>query len=230
VKIYLVTLDDGRTHFHSEGPSVDDGDFSPPATPERGFRGWLERHMQSLNQAFARSDQSVMSWIRRVWTWLHQWTHPDEEFLRSLRLAEHYEVFHAQATTEATARRAWRSHLASRRRRHLLWLIGNILIVPPAVLAAVLPGPNVLGYWFIYRAWMHALAWRGTGRALGRPKQTRYEPASALNEPVAAGDEAQIARLAEQLNTPRLGETLRRASSGSNIQTTAVKTDATAEL
>jgi hypothetical protein len=44
-------------------------------------------------------------------------------------------------------------------------LVGNILILPLSVLLAPLPGPNIIGYWFLYRAVCHVLALLGIRKA-----------------------------------------------------------------
>jgi hypothetical protein len=39
------------------------------------------------------------------------------------------------------------------------------LVAPPSVILAVLPGPNVIGFWFAYRAIHHGLVVWGISRA-----------------------------------------------------------------
>jgi hypothetical protein len=124
----------------------------------------------------------------------------------------------------------WKSYVRSRRRRHLFWLVLNLCIVPPAALAAILPGPNVLGYWFAYRAWMHALAWRGAGHAGYLSKSAVAKSEDFLNERLDLAGEAHLARLAQELNLPHLVETLRRSASMLYTPPIPTESDAPAEL
>jgi hypothetical protein len=230
VKIYLLRLDDGRIVFHSEAPSSADGDTAESSIPTRGVRGWLERRGRALTESVARSEGSITSWFRRTWVWLHRWTAPDEELLRSLRMAEHFELSHPASLTTAATRHYWVGYLASRRRRHLFWLVVNLLILPPAVLAAVLPGPNVLGFWFAYRVLMHLFAWVGAGRARRNAKATTFVPMPELDAPVRLDDQGQLSRLAEQLSAPHLPAILRRLAADSALQPAPQESDATAHL
>ena len=86
---------------------------------------------------------------------------------------------------------AWLGYAGSRRRHHLFWLLINLVIVPPAILAAILPGPNVLGYWFAYRALMHWVAWLGARRPRHLKRTTNFLPTPELDEPINAADAAQ---------------------------------------
>ena len=225
--IYLLPLDDGRLAFHSDGPEA------PSTAPSGRFRGWLDRKGRALAEALGRSEGSVVSWFRGVWTWLHRWTGPDEEMLRSLRLATDYELAYPPTRTEEEARGAWTHYLAVRKRRHLAWLAFNAAIVPGAALLALLPGPNVLGYWFFYRAVMHLLAWLGTRRALARADTTAYRPLEDLDDPVPTSEVGRRA-LADRLGSPGLVAYLdREAPIGPGSPRTAeteVETDAPAQL
>jgi hypothetical protein len=52
------------------------------------------------------------------------------------------------------------------------------------VIFAILPGPNLIGYWFAYRAIHHALVFWGIGRARRNTIPTELHPVMALDVPI----------------------------------------------
>jgi hypothetical protein len=73
----------------------------------------------------------------------------------------------------------------------------------------LLPGPNLIGYYFVYRAIGHFLSWRGARQALERIAWT-LRPEDALAElgelaPQPRAERAgRVALLATRLQLPRL--------------------------
>jgi hypothetical protein len=230
VTIYLLRLANGHVVFHSEGPPSDELGVGAEPTSPKGLRAWLDRRAQALSNAVALSETNVVSWLRRLWTWLHRFTHADEAFLRSLRQAKRIKLIFPSSMNPREAQHSWKSYLGSRRRRHLFWLALNLLIVPPAALAAILPGPNVLGYWFVYRAWMHALAWRGASNAKALTKSSVAQSDDLLNERIDLADESQLVRRAHELSLPHLPETLRRPASVPFTPPIPTESDAPADV
>ncbi|MBX6313808.1 MAG: hypothetical protein IRY99_12955 [Isosphaeraceae bacterium] len=210
MRIYLLQLDHGPRLFYSDGPSHHDGDFDPASGG--GVRAWLERQIAALHDALDRAEGGLGRHVKRVWHWLHRGTSLDESMLRGLRLAGRFTIYYPAAMSEAEARVAWIAYLAKRRRYHKLWMVLNALAVPPAILLAVLPGPNVFGLWFAYRALCHLAAWVGTRRARAAAKTATYVPLPALDEPIRLRDPAQANHLAGKLALSELDEYLHRVA------------------
>ena len=75
-----------------------------------------------------------------------------------LRSARRIELHHPASRSAEEVRRLWREYLDHRWWRHVLWMSANALVAPrPCLMLWILPGPNVIGYWFAYRAVHHAL-------------------------------------------------------------------------
>lgn len=191
MEIYLLKLDGGRTAFYTEARDISDS-----ADAKAEPRGWIERKRlawrENLRGEESNGDSRFISGrVRRVWSWLQRHTFADEPLLRRLSRVESITLHHPAAMTAKDARRAWRDYLKRREARHFGRLILNSLIAPTTLLLAPLPGPNVIGYWFAYRAVCHWLALRGARRALKLERRKLSPRASeALNETVSASSES----------------------------------------
>lgn len=179
--VYLLDADPttGRRVFHA--PTAADHEEAP--TPHAGVRGWVEARHRRLREGWHRSDGRAARLGRRAWQWLHSRTHPDEPLLARLRAARGVEVVHPATLPPGEAARAWSEFLAAARRRHRRGLAGHALVAPLSVVLAPLPGPNLLGYWFAYRAAHHWLILVGLGRVRRGLIATTYRAGAAF-EPV----------------------------------------------
>ena len=99
--------------------------------------------------------------------------------------------------------------LAQARTHHGRWLAANIAGVAATAVLVLLPGPNVIGYYFLFRVVGHFLSWRGARQGLEQIVwDGRAEP--ALTELATLADlprdqrEAQVESLAAGLHLPRL--------------------------
>ncbi len=145
-----------------------------------------------------------MLWMRRAWDWLHSLTRPDETMLARLRSARRIELFHPATRRGSDVSAAWRRYLNYQWRRHLFWMSINGAISPFAFLLFVLPGPNLIGYWFAYRAIHHLLVVWGIRQVWLDRVSTELHPVAALDRPLETDHEgkachAALAGSAEQL-------------------------------
>jgi hypothetical protein len=208
VKIYLLSLEGGRCVFYSEG-----GELVPEteiAAPRQGMRGWAERRYQSLQAVLNESEKGVGLRVRRIWEWLQKRIPPDEPLLRSLRGAQSVTLHHSPAFTEEEVRALWQEYLKGRQGRHMFWFIMNALFSPLTLLLAPLPGPNVIGYWFVYRAVCHWLARLGARNARSEQFTTELLSTAALNGSFDAKDDERIASLSSCFSLPGLDDFLKR--------------------
>lgn len=181
LKVYLlrVELANLSTVFYSEEESREE--WEPPA----GIWGQIEARFFRLRERWQQSHGRATEFGRHVWEWLHRRTHPDEALLARLRRARSIELHHPESMAEGDAVAAWSRFLAVGRRRHWPWLVANTLVAPLTILLAPLPGPNVIGYWFVYRAVHHGLILIGLGRVRRGLIPTTFRPDDSLDQPGA---------------------------------------------
>lgn len=214
LKVYLLSLDDERCVFYSEGPEILDAATVVEVAPRAGLRGWIERKYKSLQLVLTESEKGVGLRMRRIWEWLQLRTYVDEPLLRSLRGVRDVELNHPPSLTEDETRQLWKDYLKSRQGRHAFWFVINALVSPLTLLLAPLPGPNLIGYWFVYRAVCHWLARLGARQARKNEQvETTFQPTDALNGSFGAADEERIASLSSTLSLQGLGAFIERAAS-----------------
>jgi hypothetical protein len=184
LKVYVLTVEpDGRVFYSEVAEPVD-----AAATPKhRGLRGWAEARLHRLKEGWQHSQSTAARLSQRVWDWLHSRTHPDETLLARLRHASAIEVHYPASMTPGEVAAAWSAFLARGRRRHWPWLVVNALVAPLTVVLAPLPGPNLIGYWFAYRAVHHLLILIGLARSRSGRVETLFVPVEALDRPIRPG-------------------------------------------
>jgi len=199
VKIYLLLIDHARFFFYSdESEASDDHDNDhESSTPRRsGFRGWFLARYDRFRSAWQHADSGALHWMRQSWDWLHSWAHPDEAMLARLWSARRVDLYHPASRRSDPVLAIWNDYLRQQSRRHLVWLIVNGVIAPISVLFAILPGPNLIGYWFAYRAFHHSLVVWGIRRVRRNKIQTELHPIAALDLPVEMGTDGKHAHAA----------------------------------
>jgi hypothetical protein len=145
--------------------------------------------------------------MRRSWDWLHSWAHPDELMLARLRTARTIDLHHPAARPGDEVRALWQGYLGQQWRRHLVWLVFNGSIAPPAIaILWILPGPNLIGYWFAYRAIHHLLVVWGIRRVRRAVIPTELYPSTALNELIERDNEGKATHAALDGATELLDE------------------------
>jgi hypothetical protein len=209
VKIYLLSIDRQRFFFYadeSEPPDDhSDGDESS-REDHTGWKGWLLDRWHRLQSFWEHSESSAVHWTRRIWDWLHSWAHPDETMLLRLRSARRIELHHPASRAAAEVRSLWREYLNHRWWRHLLWMSVNVVVAPATWLLAILPGPNVIGYWFTYRALHHTLIVWGIRRVRSGRIELELRPVVELDWPIEHNEHGKATHAALDGNMPHLDE------------------------
>ncbi len=168
MKIYFLSIDGRRCFFYadeSEPPDDRQDGEGPKEVAPSGWRGWLVAHLSRLQWVWDHSEARAVRWTRSLWVWMHSWAYPDEVLLSRLRSARRIELLHPAGRGDDEVRALWREYLGHRWWRHVLWATANGIVAPPALATLwILPGPNVIGYWFAYRTIHHALIVRGIRR------------------------------------------------------------------
>ena len=88
----------------------------------------------------------------------------------------------------------------------MFWLIVNGVIAPFSVLFAILPGPNLIGYWFAYRAIHHMLVVWGIRRVRRNKIPTELHPIAALDLPIERDGDGKMGHAALTGAATRLAE------------------------
>jgi hypothetical protein len=91
----------------------------------------------------------------------------------------------------------------------------NGTIAPFTIVLALLPGPNVIGYWFLYRAIHHMLVVWGIGRVRRAVVVTEYRAIEQLDIPVASDASGKSSHPALRAEASALDEHVARRQAGS---------------
>ena len=196
MKIYLLHFNNVQQVFYSEG--LEEVAEDPVSASSQGIRVKLERKYKEWQTTLGKAESGISLRVRRIWEWLHERIPQDELLLRDLRSAAAIELYHPRTMTNTQALAAWTNYLSRRRRYHWLWLTVDALISLLTVPLIVLPGPNLIGYPFAYRAICHGLALLGIRNAQSERVTTILEPLGALDQS-SLRDGDQAARLAASL-------------------------------
>jgi hypothetical protein len=213
LRVFLLRLEEDRILFYSEADEkLTEAD--KVASPRRGVPGWVERKYLKLQKVLTESEEGIGLQVRRIWEWLHRHVGIDESILMSLRHGEKLELHYPADFSSQEALESWSRYLSHRYRKHLLWLIADGLMSPLTLLLAPFPGPNVIGYWLVYRSVCHLLAAIGIRNARKKSESLRLIQEPQLDGYWLAPDESRIKAVTAALNLHGLHEYL--ALVGSN--------------
>jgi len=195
--VYLVPIGSGRFELYTE-PADDAPDRATPHEPaafwSRTFRRLHDRWHDTARAAHAEPGGGPPAGqLARARDWLVRRiaeSIAEQRTLWSLRgVASASFVHPANLSSESAAAIRVRL-LAHARRHHGCWLIANLIGVAITAVLVLLPGPNLIGYYFVFRAIGHFLSWRGARQALDQIAWTP-RPEEALTE---LGDLAPLPR------------------------------------
>lgn len=203
-----------RPVFYTE--DVETARFAAKAPSARTARGRLERWARSLKAMLLRVGRSGGSWTRTLVGWLLPKAAPDEPLLAALRSTESLEIVYPKLMSEARARRAWLSYLSGRRGGHGVRALVDVILAALTLPLMLLPGPNVIGFWFLWRAATHGLAILGINRARGGKVPTTWRPDDLLSAALSREGPAQVAAVSSEYGLKDLAGFLRRVARPSN--------------
>jgi hypothetical protein len=214
--VYLVPIGSGRFELYTE-PADDPPGGSPPREPAgfwaRTLRRLHERWHETARAAQAeRGTGPPAGRLTRVRDWLVRRiaeSIAEQRTLWSLRRLSSAAFVHPSNLSSAAAAAIRDRLLAHARRHHGWWLIANLVGVAVTAVLVLLPGPNLVGYYFAFRAIGHVLSWQGARQAREGISWTP-KPEGALTEladlaPLPRDERAdRVAALALRLQLPRL--------------------------
>jgi K+-H+ exchange-related protein len=220
VEVYLVPVGSGRYELYSEprdesssDPLPEDGTFWRRKVRALGAR-WREATEAASGEAAGSRLGRVRDWmVRRLAESI-----AEQRTLWALRGAEAASFVHPADLPETAAAQVRIGLLARARGHHRrgAWVNAAATVVTAALV--LLPGPNIVGYYFIFRMVGHALSWRGARQALDRIEwRARAEPGltelGRLAHRSRAERAEQVARLGEDLRLPGLAAFFDRTAS-----------------
>lgn len=193
MRVFLIPFGAGgreRYELYCEIPDEDlDGDGIPDV--QRGFfKGLLQKFKATLHHAERERRQNhderpePRSWTRRMRDRGLGWVAEriaEQRLLWHLRRQEHAFAVYPADLTGAQAMDVVRRILKSDADRHRRWLgVDSILFLLSGLLVLV-PGPNLVAYYFGFRVVGHYLSLRGARQGLERI-DWRLEPSAPLAE------------------------------------------------
>jgi len=219
VSVYLVPLGHGRFELYTE--PIEE---APPSVELA--RGRWRRFVHAVHQwwigaveAAGRADQTagrferVQHWAVRV----AADAMAEQRTLWSLRHAVPASLLHPADLAGPAAVEVRDRLLVAAGRRHGRWLGVYALAFVASGLVMVIPGPNLLAYYFAVRLASHYLSWKGARGALDNTTwDARAEPAlddlASLTSAEPAARAPRVEAIARALNLPQLPAFFERAA------------------
>jgi hypothetical protein len=210
--IYLVPVGRERFALYSEplDDSAPDGAAEPHRFWRRPLRGLQQRWRDAVQDA-RRTDPHAGR-LARARDWAVRRTVEtigEQRTLWALRHSRRASLVHPADRSPDQCAAARDLVLTHARAHHGRWLAVDGVIFAATGVFVIVPGPNVLAYYFAFRLVGHYFSWRGARQALaGTTWQLRAEP--ALTELGRLADLPRDARasrvhaIAAVLNLPRL--------------------------
>jgi hypothetical protein len=176
VDVFLVPVAAERYELYCEEP--DEAVPVDAAPPPKGFvRRMNHRFRQTLAEAeherhrVAEPGAPVPSLAARIKSRALRWiaeSIAEQRLLWQLRGRAMATLVHPDDLTDAQAEQLLRRSLQRDWERHRFWLIVDAVGGAGSVLLILLPGPNIIGYYFLFRIVGHFLSLRGARHGLLR--------------------------------------------------------------
>ena len=201
-------------------PSDDDETASDSGAPAPGFFSRMRRRFTEMMRAaeVARARRArgeydpIDTWWERTRARVLAKVADavaEQRLLWHLRHLEAANLYHPSDMNGERALVIMRASMVRDRDRHFRWLMIDAFLLILSGALVVVPGPNVLGYYFAFRVVGHYLSWRGARQGLDAvtwstaPCDPLIELRDALHLAPQQRD-ARIDELAERLRLPRL--------------------------
>lgn len=202
--VYLIPLGADRYELYCE-PAAASAE-SPAADATMPAR-WRERFTAMLREAEEQRQREEAGapppgggWTTRIRRRMLAWVAEriaEQRLLWNLRSAADVDLVHPDDMTFAGAHARVRQILQRDLERHRLWLIVDGVLLAASAILALVPGPNVVAYYFAFRVVGHWLSMRGATQGLRRARWSGVArtPLTALRA---------LARLSPQAREPQL--------------------------
>jgi hypothetical protein len=219
--VFVIPVGSDRYELYCEAP-VEEPQLAPGST---GLLGRI-RHQFAvmLHQAEERRRSAEPSRaatrLARLQEWIMAWVAEriaEQRLLWNLRRETAVVAFHPQDLTFDQTLTLIRRMLQRDWERHRLWLVVDSVLLLGSAALILLPGPNIIGYYFAFRVVGHWLSIRGAGQGLRGVTWTGQpcEPLTKLREAAALKGEARdrcVHAIAEQLRLQHLSTFFERVA------------------
>lgn len=170
--VYLVPVGQQRQELYCEVPD------EPVASGDDGPRtGFLQRLRGRFSDMLAEAERErrqgttvrATSWAGRLRSKILRWAADsiaEQRLLWHLRAQTSACLFYPDDMDQPAAERALREHLTRDRDRHRFWLIIDSTGFVASGALMLVPGPNLLAYYFAFRLVGHYLSMKGASRGL----------------------------------------------------------------
>jgi hypothetical protein len=185
MNVFLVPVAADRYELYCE----DHGDRVAAAEAPTGFvRRAAHRFQEQVAEAERAalrppaSDDQSRSLSARLKTRALRWiaeTIAEQRLLWNLRGQTDAVLFHPHDLTDPQARQLLRRTLTRDWERHRFWLVLDGLCGAASLLLVLIPGPNVIGYYFLFRIVGHYFSLRGARQGLSKTAWA-LEPTASL--------------------------------------------------
>ena len=130
----------------------------------------------------------------------------EQRLLWNLRRETAVVAFHPQDLTFEQAHTLIRRTLQRDWERHRLWLVVDSLLLLGSIALILVPGPNIIGYYFAFRVMGHWLSIRGASQGMSAVTWTGQpsEPLTDLRDAAALNGDARRRRVHEIAERLRL--------------------------
>lgn len=185
--VYLVPVGAGRHELYCEVP--DDAGDDPADAPRGLVRRWVHRFREMIAEAererrHGRAPGAHGGWLARVRARTLRWVAEsiaEQRLLWHLRRQREACLFYPDDLDAAAAGSILRQQLGRDFDKHRFWLAIDSLGFLASGLLMLVPGPNLLAYYFLFRVVGHFFSLRGARRGL-HVVDWRYEASAPLTE------------------------------------------------
>jgi len=210
--IYLVPVGSERFELYSEPPA--DAESEAEAEDSGFWRDLVHRAQARWRDAVrnarhADADEGFFSRARDAVVRRTADAIAEQRTLWTLRGVAAAELVHPSDRTAEQAAAIRDGILNGARTHHLRWMFVDAVVLIASGVFMLVPGPNVIAYYFAFRVVGHFFSWRGARQALQATRwQLRSEPALVeLGQLAHLPPDTRAPRLhaiATDLNLPRL--------------------------
>ena len=170
--VFLVPV--AREAYEPYCEEVDEPEAEPQEPPRNFFQRLKFRFTELLAEAERErrqgavaneGDGALQRVKRRSMRWVAE-TIAEQRLLWTLRRAREAVLHHPDDITGEAAFGILRQHLSRDFDRHRLWLAIDSLLMIASGLLILIPGPNIIGYYFAFRVVGHFFSVRGARNGL----------------------------------------------------------------
>ena len=204
--VYLVPVAQDRYELYCEVPD------EPESLDDAEPRGFFQRLRRRFSDMLAEAERErregsaargePAGWLRRGKSRIMRWVAEsvaEQRLLWHLRRQTAACLYFPDDVTEPVATGLLRAQLGRDRDKHRLWLIIDSVGFVLSGLLMLVPGPNLLAYYFAFRLVGHYLSMVGARRGLDIVQWRAEEsaPLSELRKAIGLAPELRIRRVSE---------------------------------